>query len=155
MSEQVPAPRLSSGLTSTSLDRAPGPASNCVRGKAGYVPFWPGGMDDVLKESIAVVDLEETSQGLLTVPPGFSRGLRFPGEEDEEDIVPAVTSRRRTDGELVRAEPLSCLVSLSRLLTCLHKDSNAEGDTTPDEVTPLTQYEGFDLDNLLPTTVSI
>lgn len=66
------------------------------------MPFWPGGMDDVLKESAAVVDLEETSQGLLTVPPGFSRGLRFLGDDDEEGIVPAFVSNRHTTEQTVR-----------------------------------------------------
>ncbi|TCD65475.1 hypothetical protein EIP91_002593 [Steccherinum ochraceum] len=130
---QVPAPRLSTGLTSTSLDRAPGPANNFVRGKTGFVPFWPGGMDDVLKESVAVVDLEETSKGLLTVPPGFSRGMKFPGDEDEDEIIPVITSERQANGQL---------------------NGDVEHDAIPDDIAPLNPAEGFDLDHLLPTTAS-
>jgi len=40
-----------SGLTSTSLDRAPAPTKSFVRGKSGYVPFWPGGLDDPIVET--------------------------------------------------------------------------------------------------------
>ncbi|KAH8099717.1 antiviral helicase [Cristinia sonorae] len=129
---EVPAPRLTSGLTSTSLDRAPGPANNFVRGKAGYVPFWPGGMDDVLKESVAVVDLEETSKGLLRIPPGLSRGLRFPGDEDEEELLPIFSSNRPVNGTV----------------------NGAEINPILDEVVPSNQGEDFELDYLLPTSTA-
>ncbi|CCM03670.1 uncharacterized protein FIBRA_05814 [Fibroporia radiculosa] len=76
-------PRISTGLTSTSLDRAPGPSSSFVRGKAGYVPFWPGGLDDVRTEAGAIHNLNEQSKGLRTIAPGFSRGLRLPGDDAE------------------------------------------------------------------------
>ena len=75
---------MSSGLTSTSLDRAPAPSTNFVRGKAGFVPFWPGGLDEAIKDSVVIRDLDEDSKGLKRVPPGFSRGLRLPGETTEE-----------------------------------------------------------------------
>ncbi len=78
-------PRVSTGLTSTSLDRAPAPSSNFVRGKSGYVPFWPGGLDDIAKDASALKDLDETSKGLKSIPPGFTRGLRLPGDPDEGD----------------------------------------------------------------------
>lgn len=59
-------------------------------------------MDDVLKESISAVDLTETSRGLLSVPPGFSRGLRFPGDEvEEEDLIPTLTSAPRHTNEQI------------------------------------------------------
>jgi len=78
---------MSSGLSSTSIDRAPGPSGSFVRGKAGYVPFWPGGLDDVLVDSNAINGLDEKSKGLRTVVPGLSRGLRLPGEAAEEHIL--------------------------------------------------------------------
>ncbi|KAH9950987.1 antiviral helicase, partial [Amylocystis lapponica] len=81
---EVSNPRIATGLTSTSLDRAPGPSTNFVRGKSGYVPFWPGGLDNVLKETDVVNDLHEGSIGLKTVAPGLSRGLRLSGDEAEE-----------------------------------------------------------------------
>ncbi|KAF9575729.1 hypothetical protein EC968_001919 [Mortierella alpina] len=80
---------------STSLSRAPGKRTDFVRGKAGYFPFTPGGldaqelrganlleaerdalgMDDVDLARTIVEDLSLGSEGLLTIPPGFSRGL--------------------------------------------------------------------------------
>lgn len=55
-----------------------------MRGKAGNVPFWPGGLED---PSSGIPDeLEEEllgeAKGLRTVPPGFTRGLRLPGEDE-------------------------------------------------------------------------
>jgi len=83
---QTSNPRLSTGLTSTSLHRAPGPSKNFVRGKAGNVPFWPGGLEDA---SSGIPDESEgeflaEGKGIRTIPPGFSRGLRLPREEDDE-----------------------------------------------------------------------
>ncbi|KAF8628226.1 hypothetical protein AX15_004008 [Amanita polypyramis BW_CC] len=76
-----------SGLTSTSLDRAPGSRKDFVRGKSGNMPFWPGGLEGI--PSDVTVGLDDTPhQGLKTVPPGFSRGLQSRGEEtDETDLL--------------------------------------------------------------------
>ncbi|KZT08600.1 antiviral helicase [Laetiporus sulphureus 93-53] len=85
--KEVSNPRIPSGLTSTSLDRAPGPSGSFVRGKAGYVPFWPGGLEQSKKSELDVInDLQEESIGLRRVAPGLSRGLRLPGEEVEETL---------------------------------------------------------------------
>lgn len=55
-----------------------------MRGKAGHVPFWPGGLDEILLSDSAAA--ASSSKELRRIPPGFSRGLRF-GDEDpfEED----------------------------------------------------------------------
>jgi antiviral helicase SKI2 len=82
---QTPNHRPVSGLTSTSLDRAPAPTKTFVRGKSGYVPFWPGGLEDPIIESSNGIALGSKTKGLRTAPPGFSRGLRLPGEEVVED----------------------------------------------------------------------
>lgn len=81
--------------SSTSLSRKPASRADFVRGAAGFFPFAPGGLEDV--EAIAnledesfqrnlraetprtqaldwVIDIH-SNQGLLEVPPGFSRGL--------------------------------------------------------------------------------
>jgi antiviral helicase SKI2 len=79
--------RISNGLTSTSLERAPGPSKSFVRGKSGYVPFWPGGLDDVLMDPEDENNLNGRHKGLRTVPPGFTRGLRLPGDESQDDSL--------------------------------------------------------------------
>jgi antiviral helicase SKI2 len=94
----VPNPRLATGLTSTSLERAPGPSTNFVRGKSGYVPFWPGGLDEILKESPGGETNGVPGRGPRNVPPGLSRGLRLPGEEAEDEETLAILDQI-TDGE--------------------------------------------------------
>src|ERR1700753_4325331 len=81
---------------STSLLRKPANRADFVRGAAGFYPFAPGGLDAV--EATAAFEDELLQQngtagkanrldrvidftaegGLLEVPPGFSRGLKFP-----------------------------------------------------------------------------
>ncbi|THV06548.1 ATP-dependent RNA helicase [Dendrothele bispora CBS 962.96] len=91
---ETPNAALSSGLNSTSLERAPGPSQNFVRGKSGYVPFWPGGLDDVLTDPALSFNLDTGRKGLRTVPPGFSRGLRLPGEDSEDADILALDDVR-------------------------------------------------------------
>lgn len=78
-----------SGLTSTSLTRAPAPLQSFVRGKAGHVPFWPGGLDEVLLPQNETETDVTKIKGLRRIPPGFSRGLIFDGETEEnfDDIA--------------------------------------------------------------------
>ena len=81
---QTNSTKAATGFTSTSLDRTPGPSSNFVRGKSGYMPFRPGGLEDIL-----VNDLDQktplTNKSLRTIPPGFLRGLRLPTDPIEND----------------------------------------------------------------------
>lgn len=82
---ETPNAPVSTALTSTSMDRAPAPVANFVRGKSGYVPFKPGGLDDVIlaaKQTTAV-----PIKGLRTVPPGFSRGLRLSADDLEDEAL--------------------------------------------------------------------
>ncbi|KAF9210880.1 hypothetical protein BGZ59_008812 [Podila verticillata] len=79
---------------STSFSRAPAKRSDFVRGKAGYFPFTPGGLDPEEIKGVEVLEQEKEALGmddidvartvieglslgddLLTVPPGFTRGL--------------------------------------------------------------------------------
>ena len=57
-----------------------------MRGKAGSVPFWPGGLEDPssgLPDDLED-ELEVGGKGIRTIPPGFTRGLRLPGEGEDE-----------------------------------------------------------------------
>ncbi|KAJ7292904.1 ATP-dependent RNA helicase [Mycena rebaudengoi] len=126
---QTPNPRASTGLTSTSLDRAPGPNKNFVRGRSGYVPFWPGGLEDAV---ISGSTGPQSKTGLKTVPPGFTRGLRLSGEDDPN------------------------LLDLDDIRDPVVAEDDLVVDTTPyfDEVTEVSTSTGNEIDQLLPTTRS-
>ncbi|TFY63324.1 hypothetical protein EVJ58_g3329 [Rhodofomes roseus] len=135
---EVANPRVSTGLTSTSLDRAPGPSSSFVRGKTGFVPFWPGGLDDIKADTAAIDDLHEGAKGLRKVAPGLSRGLRLPGDEADEDALEDLEftqdgARRALDQENGDAVP------------------HANGDA---QVNGGVSGAPSDIDDLLPTTRS-
>jgi antiviral helicase SKI2 len=82
---KTPNALVSTALTSTSMDRAPAPVGNFVRGKSGYVPFKPGGLDDVILASTQTTAVP--IKGLRTVPPGFLRGLRLSGDDPEDETL--------------------------------------------------------------------
>ncbi|KAG5731038.1 hypothetical protein E4T56_gene15574 [Termitomyces sp. T112] len=84
---ETPNPRVMTGLTSTSLDRAPATSKSFVRGKSGYVPFWPGGLEDPLISTNEEIH-GQGSKGLRTIAPGLSRGLCLPEDEiEDEDLI--------------------------------------------------------------------
>lgn len=84
------------------MDRAPGPVGAFVRGKSDYVPFQPGGLDEVLLSSAQIGIAEESVKELRSIPPGFSRGLRLAGEEPEDETLIALEeSLPPANGELV------------------------------------------------------
>lgn len=68
------------------MSRAPSAPTSFVRGKSGHVPFWPGGLDEVLKDEKDSYENDEY-HGLQTIPPGFKRGMRLPGDEDDIELV--------------------------------------------------------------------
>jgi antiviral helicase SKI2 len=79
-------PPIQTGLTSTSSDRRPAPTSNFVRGKSGYAPFWPGGLDSLVANpnDIGTKDGITVTKGLRTIPPGLKRGLRLSAEKNRD-----------------------------------------------------------------------
>ncbi|KAF9362084.1 hypothetical protein BGX26_004169 [Mortierella sp. AD094] len=90
---------------STSFSRAPGKRTDFVRGKAGYFPFTPGGLDNDEIKGASILEAEKNalgmddvdiartiveglsleSEGLLTKPPGFNKGLFSDQEADAQD----------------------------------------------------------------------
>ncbi|KAG2156698.1 ATP-dependent RNA helicase, partial [Suillus bovinus] len=82
---ETPNAPVSTALTSTSMDRAPAPVANFVRGKSSYFPFKPGGLDDVILAATQTTAVP--IKGLRTVPPGFSRGLRLSGDDKEDEML--------------------------------------------------------------------
>ncbi|KAG5639554.1 hypothetical protein H0H81_012225 [Sphagnurus paluster] len=125
--------RASTGLTSTSLDRTPAPSKAFVRGKSGYVPFWPGGLEDPLVNSNPNTTGPST-KGLRTIPPGLTRGLRLPGEEiDDEDLI-----------------ALDDLQD-SKLKDIVNFDDEILAANQTDDISPVGSSE---IDELLPTSTS-
>jgi antiviral helicase SKI2 len=100
--------KVSSGLTSTSLDRAPAPRTNFVRGKSSYVAYKPGGLDDVLNGSQSNRPLHETSP----LPPGLSRRMRFSDEELPEDLIQSDLEEPGEPKSEVRDTQLEVLVAI-------------------------------------------
>ena len=113
---------------STSLLRKPANRADFVRGAAGFFPFAPGGLDGVQ----AVADLEEQAlqsnsktkgcgatglervisvashDGLLEVPPGFTRGLDFTKavKKFDEGMAKQVEESLREEPELLETRPI-------------------------------------------------
>ncbi|KAJ7150328.1 ATP-dependent RNA helicase [Mycena filopes] len=129
---ETPNVRASTGLTSTSLDRTPGPSKNFVRGRSGYVPFWPGGLEDAAISGIP----GSRSTGLKTIPPGFTRGLRLSEDTDESLLA--------LDG-----------VSQPAPVGAEDDELAADADAYFDEVQDApSATPGNEIDELLPTTRS-
>jgi antiviral helicase SKI2 len=82
-------PPTQTGLTSTSPDRQPAPGASFVRGKSGYAPFWPGGLDAIVTKSDEGDTKGSASEakGLRTVPPGLKRGLRLSTDQDRDSTL--------------------------------------------------------------------
>ncbi|CAG7851695.1 DExH-box ATP-dependent RNA helicase DExH11 {ECO:0000305}; AltName: Full=AtHELPS {ECO:0000303/PubMed:21535471}; AltName: Full=Protein SKI2 homolog {ECO:0000303/PubMed:22511887}; Short=AtSKI2 {ECO:0000303/PubMed:22511887} [Serendipita indica DSM 11827] len=92
-----------SALNSTSMQRAAAPPGSFVRGKSGHVPFWPGGLDEALGLDEDAVNRNGTS-GLQTIPPGFTRGLRLPGEVDEAELINQVADHITSEPKLYETD---------------------------------------------------
>ncbi|KAJ4485612.1 antiviral helicase [Lentinula aciculospora] len=131
---ETPQPNILNGLTSTSLDRAPGPSKNFVRGKSGYVPFWPGGLD-VQADPVISLELSDSQKGLKILPPGFTRGLHLPGDDPVDDLLALDDlhgSSLQTDGQNATLRSVFAL----------------------DEEPQATLNESAEIDDLLPTSRS-
>ncbi|KAF9556418.1 antiviral helicase [Agrocybe pediades] len=126
--------RPSAGSASTSMNRAPGPSKNFVRGKSGYVPFWPGGFDDPTEELITdQTRNNKTTKGFRSIPPGFERGLRLPGDPVEDEELVAI------DGDMEGASDVE-------------DEGNKAEDHGDQDEQPLDETK--DIDDLLPTSRS-
>lgn len=60
---------------SLSMNRQVGSKLDFVRGRAGFMPFQPGGLDPKEAED-KVLNLHRDNQGIYDTPPGFTRGLK-------------------------------------------------------------------------------
>lgn len=67
------------------------------------MPFWPGGMDDITNDVPDLDGLVKGEKGLRTIPPGFTRGLRLPGDEVDDETVAVL------DGFQANPKPLGAV----------------------------------------------
>ncbi|KAK5944440.1 Antiviral helicase ski2 [Knufia obscura] len=144
---------------STSILRKPAGRADFVRGAAGFFPFAPGGLDGVdaiqayedesrIEESDRAAGNKRgldriinfgTEDGLLSIPPGFTRGMTFKDKsKDAKDAAADVE-------DVLQAED-----DLSKQATA---NGHVNGETPPSDTTSSDQDmedEDTDLDDLLP-----
>jgi len=70
------------------LNRAPAPPTSFVRGKAGYIPYMPGGLEDVLgnEQEQKRSQNAASKSGLRSIPPGFERGFQVTDQVNDGDL---------------------------------------------------------------------
>lgn len=163
--KQVTVPASSAtAKNSTSLLRRPANRADFVRGAAGFFPFAPGGLDgvDAIQAYEDQARLEQEHQpmrkrtggldriinfgaedGLLEVPPGFSRGMNLTDKKTTEAQEDAVDVEKALE-----EDDLDPVITLN--------DSPQDGETTPSLENDTSENEDEDedadieLEDLLP-----
>lgn len=160
--KQVTVPASSAtAKNSTSLLRRPANRADFARGAAGYMPFAPGGLDgvDAIQAYEDQTRLEEENQspkkkasgldkiinfgtqgGLLEIPPGFTRGMKFAEkkvseQQEAEDVE-----------KTLQEEDADVLVQLENGQPNGERTPPLNGDTSKSD----DEDEDADLDDLLP-----
>ncbi|CAM0142365.1 unnamed protein product [Umbelopsis sp. WA50703] len=143
---------------STSLQRQFGDTKNFVRGKGNNFPFAPGGIENVLQDSVdAMADgmLKEkdilfdfTEDHLLSKPPGLERGLLLANETDGniEHQTSAFDFDTLMRSEDIEIELLEKPIEQVEQMAEPAPQSNVETDEQQ-----VTAEESGDIDSLLPT----
>ncbi|KAK9326051.1 NUC185 domain-containing protein [Lipomyces orientalis] len=76
---------------SSSFARQPAPKSDFVRGRAGFVPFAPGGLDGIASASASLEGIgiggivKRDENGLLNTAPGLPRGMNITDDRRQKD----------------------------------------------------------------------
>ena len=127
------------GLTSTSPDRQPAPGASFVRGKSGYAPFWPGGLDAIVTKSDEGGSKGSASEakGLRTVPPGLKRGLRLSTDQDRDSTSSEKYDPGHDEHEIAAESPVAILPRLehaSDLRICNSPRCNATARSSKNSI---------------------
>lgn len=127
-----------------------------MRGKSGYIPFWPGGLDDILTGLGDGSAADAPKKGLRTIPPGFTRGLRLPDDEVEDDSLVSLDEIERPVDSQVDDTVLAlwimffiCVIQRMPFIQQIDVNTNLE---EAQEAPPASKFT--EIDDLLPTTVS-
>ncbi|TKA63992.1 hypothetical protein B0A55_10121 [Friedmanniomyces simplex] len=139
---------------STSLLRKPANRAEFVRGAAGFFPFAPGGLDGVEATAAYEDDLLAQSRdtaksnkldrvidfaaegGLLEVPPGFKRGLRFP-ERSTQDEGTVEEVEQVLDAQSDQPEPPTNGVSGDSVNGATPEETEDKGEEEVDALLPV------------------
>ncbi|KAH9004181.1 antiviral helicase [Lactarius hatsudake] len=154
---EVVNPPTQTGLTSTSSDRQPAPGASFVRGKSGYAPFWPGGLDAIVTKSDdgGFKGSSSKAKGLRTVPPGLKRGLRLSTDQDRDSTF---SEQYDLDGHEGAAEsPCSYRYPSSsgaRIgLTDLKQPGMLSHELEKQKLPDMPPGQSTEIDHLLPATL--
>lgn len=152
--------------TSTSLLRKPANRADFVRGAAGFFPFAPGGLDGIT----AVAALEDQAihknqqargskgsrlnqvidfgsrDGLLKIPPGFTRGLDYAMVDPGQDVDSAEQIEETLGKEPDGLDDLNDVCSPGADSVVLDHHELSDSDTG--------ENEHADIDSLLPVEFS-
>ncbi|KAL7750016.1 Antiviral helicase ski2 [Sorochytrium milnesiophthora] len=143
--------------SSTSMQRELGARGNFVRGKSGYSPFAPGGLEnEVMQQQADIVahemaELHFDADQLETVPPGFERGLVLAA-----DSAPAQTQNHRLDvSSILRTDDQEFAILDQLLAESAAEDDNSGAllQTAPGSSASASGEDDATLDKLLPTDV--
>lgn len=116
------------------------------------MPFWPGGLEEVTKDAVSLQDLDENAKGLKKIPPGFSRGLRLPGDTDEaeDEELAGINMQPRTHPQVT-----SLWHFLLTQLTLSAQNGDAYHPEDEAQAAIQEQIGSTEIDDLLPTSVCL
>ena len=116
------------------------------------MPFWPGGLDDPsssVPEELGD-ELAVTGKGIRNIPPGFTRGLQLPGEEDETELDGLDGIQKHLavgQGDVVSTPPIQ---TAPAWLTSSSQPSSSRWESNGPPLVGTSE-----IDELLPTSVSV
>lgn len=131
-----------SSASGMSLSRRMGSQKNAVRGKAGQMPFTPGGLD--ISEAVSASNLHRDSQGLLDVAPGLSRSAIFETSKNSPSNVLLGDDSLKADSSSDESD----------LDTETNSDDDAVSIANSDKEERLKDSKYNNIDDLLPPTSS-
>jgi antiviral helicase SKI2 len=118
------------------LLRKPGTKEDFVRGKTSQFPFTPGGLENISEdggEARYRID-EKTQLGpLLSIPPGFTRGLKTKTTEEDVDLETTELEDEEDGGVVIRSVHLST-IDVPQQQKPIKSGFEGIDDLLPDEV---------------------
>ncbi|XP_076659791.1 superkiller complex helicase subunit twister isoform X2 [Halictus rubicundus] len=113
---------------SMSMTRAPGPASECIRGNTSNIPFFPGGFDEpeMLEDSsMEEIDFENN---LRTLAKGFSVGIEF----KSDNCTPKEASTQEEQSSKSEKSKIEEIADKINLMSIVNEERNVLGLWLPE-----------------------